>query len=244
MSETTPETNALKPAAQEPSQNLPTTTPDAESSPVIQEPAAATTPLNHATDSEAKPAVADPKVDAVFISDSKPVITECERAPEQVISTEQLSSPATPIVALEQPADPGQLPLPTSVPETIQVEPVTILEATPKSAPAPNPQNIVPVSPEIVAEPTMSSTADPQPTTTDQKPADTTTVPAVTTTTAAQPTQSPATDAKLPQVPSKNQENKNVVEPENKLTKNFTEPEWRALKEFRVSILLPQHLMV
>jgi len=250
MSEITPETNTLKPDAQEASQNLPTTTPDAESSPsslpVIQEPPAATTPPNHTTDSEARPAVTDPKVDAVFISDSEPVITERERAPEQVILTEQLSSssPATSIVALEQPsatpADPGQSSLPTSEPETIQVEPVTILEATPK--PAPNPQDSVLTPPENPVEPTMSSTAGPQPTTTGQNPTEATTVPAVTATTTAQPTPSPATDAKLAEVPSKNQENEKTeasVEPENKLTKKFTEGEWRALKEFRVSILLP-----
>jgi hypothetical protein len=55
MSETTPETNALKPAAQETSQSLATTAPDAESSPsppVAQEEAATTIPVEDTTELE------------------------------------------------------------------------------------------------------------------------------------------------------------------------------------------------
>ena len=223
MPETTPETNATKPAAQEVSQNLATTTPDAESSPPVI--AAITTPL---TESEARAAVADPKVDTNLISESRPVIATSERAPEQV---------STPVVPLEQPsatpANPGQLLVPTSPPESIQVEPATNSEATR------DPVNSVLVPPENVAEPPMSSTADPQPTTTDSTH---TTLPAVTTT-EAQPIQTQPT-TKVPEVPSESQATEKAqpsAEPQNTLTQRFTEAEWSALKELRVSVPFPAH---
>jgi hypothetical protein len=227
MSETTLETNALEPAAQEASQSLATTTLDAESPLVGQEPEATT--INDNAKLGSSPAVVDPNVDATFISDSKPVITESERAPEQVILTEQESTSATPIVALEQPAtaaEPGQLGVATSELEAVQVEAspaVATQEATLK--PAPNSADSV--TPESIAEPAMSATAA-HSTPVDPRPAETTD--AVTATTAAQSSQSqPARDVQLDA----------FEEPQNKLTQKFTKAEWRALKEFRVSVLLP-----
>jgi hypothetical protein len=207
MSETTPETNALKPAVQEVSQSLATTTLDADSSsspPVEQEPAATCAPLHDPTKLESvDPALFDPNVDTTLISDSKPVITESERAPEQVVIKEQATATsATPTIALEQPSttsvEPGHSAIPISEPEVMQTEPITTQEAI-----APNSTDFVP-PPENVAEPATSAVA--------------------------------AHSQSIPVDPRPTETVPTTPEPQNKLTQKFTEAEWKALIEFRAQL--------
>lgn len=218
MSDTTPEANALTPAVQEASQSLATTTLDASlsSPPVEQEPAATTVTLHDATTKlESGPAVVETNVDTTLTSYSNPVITESERGSEHA---------TTLVVALEKssatPAEPEQSGLHT---ETIKVESAsaTVPEVSPgpmDSVPAPETSE-----PAVSAAHTQSTRPDPRPT-------ETTSVPVVNTTLEVHPPKEYAESEAI--------EKSEVVEPQNKLTQKFTEAEWKALKEFRVSVLL------